>query len=501
MLERSRGKLELEAASCAGVGNSAPKSRIRSVGLASAQGSAKDVRARTSFDPPSTLPWPEKRWTTSRYCRPAAEAVDLLGAARWNALARRALEECFGERLPADPPPIVVASCNGGASDCGADSWLEAFESGELLKGTPWQGTPVPVVSASCASGLQALYLAQHILAAGTKQVVVLAADILSPRSQDNFESLHVLSSSPRPPWRPPAGGFVTGEAAVAILLEQGSHEDDRPWVSGVSLDHDLVAGDGLSRVVSGQSHPVPGVVLGQGTGPDSIDSLELEALGRWIPREVPVTSALSAFGHTLGASGVLSLALAALAHGHLRPIPTGNDAGDSTSDGRPIDHQLRGDGALILCRALTGACAAVYLGPFSSSSKQPTESAGVPGPLPECVLPVTRRIAECLASLRPTRLPDVLIARLHAPLCPTPSVHVGGRLLPSAILEITPGFLLSLAVRLWEYTGPSLCLVANERCDAVVGEWLRALRASGLRPGVVTVSGRGDERSVQWST
>jgi hypothetical protein len=492
--------LELEAASHAGVGDSAPKSRIRSLGLASAQGSARDVRARTSFDPPRALPWPEKRWTTSRYCRPAADVFELEGARRWNALARRALEECFGT-LPADPPPIVVASCNGADSECGTDGWLAAFDSGELLKGTPWQGTPVPVVSASCTSGLQALYLAQHILAAGTNEVVVLAVDILSPRSQDNFESLHVLSSSPRPPWLPPAGGFVTGEAAVAILLEQGSHEDGRPWVSGVSLDHDLDAGDGLSRVVSGQSHRAPGVVLGQGTGPESIDGLELEALSRFVARDVPVASALSAFGHTLGASGVLSLALAALAYGHPRPIPTGNDAGDSTSDGRPVGHQLRGDGALILSRALTGACAAVYLGAFSSPSLRRTDSASLPGPPPECVLPVTRRLAADLASMRPSKLPDVLIVRLHAPLCPTPTVHLGGRLLPSAILEITPGFLLSLVVRLWEYTGPSLCLVANERCDAVVEEWLRALCASGLRPGVVTVSGRGDERSVQWSS
>jgi hypothetical protein len=356
------------------------------------------------------------------------------------------------------------------------------------------------VVSASCASGLQALYLAQRILAAGTREVVVLAVDILSPRSQDNFESLHVLSSAPRPPWRPPSGGFVTGEAAVAILLEQGNHEKDRPWVSGVSLDHDLLAGDGLSRVVSGQSHRMPGVVLGQGTGPDSIDSLELEALGRWVPPDVPVASTLSAFGHTLGASGVLSLALASLAYGHPRPIPTGTVAGDSTSDGRPIGHQLQGDGALILTRALTGACAAVYLGPLSDSSEPPTESAALAGPPPECVLQVTRRIAERLASMRPSRLPDVLVTRLHAPLCPAPSVLIGGRLLPSAILEITPGFLLSLVARRWRYVGPSLCLVADERSDAVVEQWLRALCASGLRPGVVTVSGRGDERSVHWS-
>ena len=51
----------------------------------------------------------------------------------------------------------------------------------------------------------------------GAQQVVVLAVDILSQGSHQNFESLRVLSESLDFPWQPESNGFIPGEAAVAL--------------------------------------------------------------------------------------------------------------------------------------------------------------------------------------------------------------------------------------------------------------------------------------------
>ena len=79
-------------------------------------------------------------------------------------------------------------------------------------------------------------------------------------------------------------------------------------------LGHDLEGGDGLARVLAALPPAAPSLVLAQGTGPAAADRAELDAIGARLDADVPVTSALHHFGHTLGASGLLSAALAALA-------------------------------------------------------------------------------------------------------------------------------------------------------------------------------------------
>ena len=44
----------------------------------------------------------------------------------------------------------------------------------------------------------------------------------------------------------------------------------------------------------------------------------------------------------------------------------------------------------------------------------------------------------------------------------PPPRAVLGGRLLPSAVLEMTPGRVAMLVAQMWGYTGPTLCLVGQ---------------------------------------
>ena len=89
-----------------------------------------------------------------------------------------------------------------------------------------------------------------------------------------------------------------------------------------------------------------------------------------------------------------------------------------------------------------------------------------LPGPL---MNPMLKRLASEAYEQRPVEPPDVLILRLEKPLAPPPSAIIGGRLLPSAVLEITPGFASQLIARCWGYSGPALCLVGNVDVDHLV--------------------------------
>ena len=375
---------------------------------------------------PKDLPWEASKWSISRICYPAVDTT-LSGAERWRALVNRA----FADLGPVtSDTPLFVGSCNGDASR----KWETAFDTSVLLEDTPWANERLPVFSSSCASGLHALYAAKQLITAGAiDQAIVLAADILSQSNHENFEGLRVLAE------RPSGQGFILGEAAVVMRLVRAEEGN----FSGPELGSDLVDHDGLASVIEALSAPEPSSVLSPGIGP---------------------------YGHTLGASGLLSLAMAA---------------------------QI--SNTLVTCRAMNGACAAVMVGGKFDAKTQRRKgkwhkSAG-PGPLMNHTM---RTIALEALERRPSEPPDVLILRMEKPLSPPPSAIIGGRLLPSAVLEITPGFASQLVARCWGFSGPSLCLVGDVDRDPYGLK--SSLGESGLNVFQVNLRGSGENRVVEWN-
>ncbi|MDQ3335240.1 MAG: hypothetical protein M4D80_08760 [Myxococcota bacterium] len=343
------------------------------------------------------------------------------GLARWRSLADAALAE-----LGPSDAPIIIGSCNGAADELDAASWSRAFaELGNL-----------PIASAACASGLHALWVAQARLAHDCDEVIVLASDIVSPASHGNFETLRVLDDTPAP-WQPTSGGFREGEAAVAIRLQRGA-----------GVVGPLLGNDNLAALVTRIGTEHVAFAIGQGTGPASVDARELAAL----PPHVPIATALASCGHTIGASGLLSVALATGARADLLAMPVA-----TAMDGRPlgVPRDARGD-VLVMCRALGGACAVVKLGDGDVRQRSCWVE---PQPAPAMRLPLLRRIA---ALPRPATLPDAIVVRLDAPLAPPEDARIGTRLLPSVVLEITPGFLSQLVSSVWGFCGPAVTLVGG---------------------------------------
>jgi len=111
---------------------------------------------------------------------------------------------------------------------------------------------------------------------------------------------------------------------------------------------------------------------------------------------------------------------------------------------------------------------------------------------------PTLKRVAEEALERRPVEPPDVLIVRLEKPVAPPRDAVIGGRLLPSAVLEITPGFASQLIARCWGYSSPALCLVGNVDVDPY--GLTNALGESGLNVFQVNLRGSGDNRAIEWN-
>jgi hypothetical protein len=103
------------------------------------------------------------------------------------------------------------------------------------------------------------------------------------------------------------------------------------------------------------------------------------------------------------------------------------------------------------------------------------------------------KQLAQEAIEHRPPSPPDVLILRMDKPLAPPPSAIIGGRLLPSAVLEITPGFASQLIARCWGFNGPALCLVGDVDSDPY------GLK-NALNAFQVNLRGTGDKRAIEWN-
>jgi hypothetical protein len=362
------------------------------------------------------------------------------------------LYDCIGDSSATADLPIVVGTCNGGAAGHSADEWRRAFDPEAILVDTPWARRGIPVVSAGCASGMQALFLAFGMLARN-EEVIVLAADILSPACHANFETLRILAASTQPPWRSGSEGFLLGEAAVALRLSRagrGGLPIRRPVLS-----QDISGGGGLARVLA-RGTSSPALIVGQGTGPHAVDEQELAVLAGAYERRIPVTTSVVDFGHTLGSSSLLSVALV-WASAELSP------GTEVTRDGRPVARQIpRGPLVAVACRALGGACGLVEVGGVSLSPMDGESAWQDPAGNQPFAIPALRMIRAAAEKLRPSTPPPALVVWLPEPLLPAPTASRSGRLLPSSILEMTPGFAAVTVAGAWGYSGPTVCLIGG---------------------------------------
>ena len=227
--------------------------------------------------------------------------------------ARRAVEAAGID--PASPRTAFVLSTIKGNIEfidtqdvtlaCSAWRLADAF-------GNP---NPAVVVSNACISGLAALLQGRRmLLSGGYDHVVVVGAEVQSRFIVTGFQSLKALSEAPCKPFDAARDGLNLGEAAAAVVL--GFGEDGWELVDGaVRNDANHISGPSRTGEGSYKSlryvlrHTSPeelAFVNVHGTSTLYNDEMEAIAIDRAGLLDVPVNALKGAFGHTMGAAGIL---------------------------------------------------------------------------------------------------------------------------------------------------------------------------------------------------
>jgi len=202
-------------------------------------------------------------------------------------------------------------------------------------------------VATACSAGLHALGLARDLVRDGVVvRAVVVGAEVLSEFTVAGFSVLRLLTAGDAPrPFAADRDGTSLGEGAAAMVVEPDEAvraRGGRAWVElagyGSSSDASHMTrpdAEGPARAV-GQAlaeagNPAIGWVKAHGTGTRHNDAAESAALHRVFRRTAPppVTSLKAALGHSLGASGLVEAAGAAVAlrGGFVPPVHAAGEA------------------------------------------------------------------------------------------------------------------------------------------------------------------------------
>ena len=174
------------------------------------------------------------------------------------------------------------------------------------------------LVSAACASGQTAVALAMRQLRHGSiRHALVVGGDIASEFVTSGFAALGALSHAVCRPYDAGRDGLTIGEGAAALLLGCDGSPVGKISCAAETCDASHITSPDLSgkmlaaacRAALGDT--VPSGVIGHGTGTIYNDQSEVAALYSLFPSGMPPLFSLKGnYGHTLGATGVLQIAL-----------------------------------------------------------------------------------------------------------------------------------------------------------------------------------------------
>ena len=283
--------------------------------------------------------------------------------------ARQAIESAGLAPAQVRAMPLILASSKGAicATVAGQNRAQASAESahGFLLRrvGEQLGITQRSALVAACASGIVALDSARRTIArAQADRVLVIAVEAsLIPMLVHSYRRLGVLPPLTRNEYhgRPldrQRCGFTLNEIAAAVVLQAHPCNKDEASASStqgaIKLLHTRVLceayhivrsppdGAALRELAHGAARFGPiDLVHPHATGTIEHDELELRALARGMQgtknagRQPPVYAVKGAIGHGLGASGLVSLVIAALIGrtGRLPPMPWITDPIPST--------------------------------------------------------------------------------------------------------------------------------------------------------------------------
>ena len=176
-------------------------------------------------------------------------------------------------------------------------------------------------INTACTSSANALLEARNLINAGVvKQAIVIGLEIFSPVMSSGFSSMELLSSSNPKPFDCKRDGLVLGEAIAGIVLGRG----DSNWsflggfsncnsqtITSVSQSGEECV-EVMQKALENSALHVEDITAlkAHATGSLSNDEAEMNAIKKLFNKDLVFTALKPYIGHTIGASGVLEIAI-----------------------------------------------------------------------------------------------------------------------------------------------------------------------------------------------
>jgi 3-oxoacyl-[acyl-carrier-protein] synthase II len=270
--------------------------------------------------------------------------------ARASRLALRAGREALAhadwdEKLRFDPATAVIVGTSKGT----IEAWTTAGRvetslglaetANDVARECGFGHGPRLTVSAACASGLHALIRATMMIRSGeVKRALVVAAEAsVNPLFVSSFKRLGILPPEGHGcrPFDHQRKGFLISECAAAVCLETGSDQSSSRALARVdrfALGNDATHLTATDPDATALRHAIKttiaenpiGLVHAHGTSTEMNDATELSVLEEQLQQAQPfmagqpkpiLYSHKGALGHSLGASGLVSIVLNCLSH------------------------------------------------------------------------------------------------------------------------------------------------------------------------------------------
>jgi 3-oxoacyl-[acyl-carrier-protein] synthase-1 len=182
------------------------------------------------------------------------------------------------------------------------------------------------VLSTACVSGLQSLIIANDMISNGFfENVIICGGDLVSNFVIEGFTSFYALSSAPCKPFDKDRKGLNIGEAVSTIIMSKnenifnytpfrflgGCSINDANHISAPHRDAEgLIRSIENSLEICDLSVEDIDFINAHGTATVYNDGMEATAFSKLGFNNTPINSLKGFFGHTLGAAGVIEVAV-----------------------------------------------------------------------------------------------------------------------------------------------------------------------------------------------
>ena len=196
------------------------------------------------------------------------------------------------------------------------------------------------VVCNACVSGLSAVITAKMLLESGKyDSAVVCGGDLISDFIVSGFSAFKALSSDACRPFDSARCGLNPGEAAAAVIIRKEDYvKPGNVYIAGCGTANDANHISGPCRNGTGLANAIISALSEAGMRSSEVDSVSAHGTGTIYNDEmesiafekcglvnVPVFSLKGNWGHTMGAAGLIELAVSAEAMKNNIILPSAN--------------------------------------------------------------------------------------------------------------------------------------------------------------------------------